>query len=388
MKIQTGQNGLIVPNTVTVPFIEGDGIGPDIMRASMLVWNEAMKISYGDEKRVEWLELYAGEKSFKLFGDVIPKETLIKLKDHIVGIKGPLSTPVAGGYKSINVTIREYLDLTVNFRPIKYFKNVPSPVKNPEKLNVYLFRENTEDLYRGIEWEPFSKELKILSSFLKEKFRININDDTGISIKLMSERNTKRFAKIAIEYAMKNKRKKITVMHKGNIMKYTEGYFLKWVMEVFNEISHQDMVIEDMIADNLFQQSILKPEILDVILAGNLNGDYISDSLAGQVGGSALVPSVNMNEIYAIFETSHGSAPKYAGMNIANPTSLILSGAMLFRHIGWAEAGEIIEAGVRRTLEKGIFTQDLARYSGTRSYSTLEFSNEVVKNMMIEKNKY
>ncbi len=386
MKIQFSQK-LIVPDTLTIPFIEGDGIGPDIMKASIPVWDEAIKLSYGDERKIEWLELFAGEKSLKLYGEMLPKETLEKLKDHVVGIKGPLTTPV-GGFKSLNVTIREYLDLVVNFRPIKYFKNVPTVVKNPQKMNIFLFRENTEDLYRGIEWEPFSDNQKKFALIMKENFGIDIDDDTGISLKLMSEKKTKRFARISIEYALKNGRKKITVMHKGNIMKFTEGYFLKWIMDVINEMKIENIFVEDMIADNVFQQSLLKPENFDVILAGNLNGDYISDALAGQIGGSALVPSVNMNEIYAIFETSHGSAPKYAGKNVANPVSLILSGSMLLKHIGWNEAGELIEKGLIRTFEKNIFTQDLARYSNSQPYSTMDFSREVIKNMRIEKNKY
>ncbi len=386
MKIQFSRK-LIVPDTLTIPYIEGDGIGPDIMKASLPVWDEAIKLSYGDERKIEWLELFAGEKSLKLYGEMLPEETLEKLKDHIVGIKGPLTTPV-GGYKSLNVTIREYLDLVVNFRPIKYFKNVPSVVKNPQKLNIFLFRENTEDLYRGIEWEPFSENQKKFALVMKENFGIDIDDDTGISLKFMSEKKTKRFARISIEYALKNGRKKITVMHKGNIMKFTEGYFLKWIMDVINEMKSVNIFVKDMIADNVFQQSLMKPENFDVILAGNLNGDYISDALAGQIGGSALVPSVNMNETYAIFETSHGSAPKYAGKNVANPVSLILSGSMLLKHIGWNEAGELIEKGLIRTFEKNIFTQDLARYSNTPSYSTMDFSREVIKNMRIEKNKY
>ncbi len=318
---------------------------------------------------------------------MLPKETLEKLKDHVVGIKGPLTTPV-GGFKSLNVTIREYLDLVVNFRPIKYFKNVPSVVKNPQKMNIFLFRENTEDLYRGIEWEPFSENQKKFALLMKENFGIDFDEDTGVSLKLMSEKKTKRFARISIEYALKNGRKKITVMHKGNIMKFTEGYFLKWIMDIINEKKSVNIFVEDMIADNVFQQSLLKPENFDVILAGNLNGDYISDALAGQIGGSALVPSVNMNEIYAIFETSHGSSPKYAGKNVANPVSLMLSGSMLLKHIGWNEASELIEKGLIRTFEKNIFTQDLARYSNTQPYSTMDFSREVIKNMRIEKNKY
>ncbi len=362
-----------------VPFIEGDGIGPDVWRAARLVLEAGVKAAHGRDRKIQFVEVFAGEKSFRRSGQWLPRETLDAVKRYKIAIKGPLTTPVGEGQRSINVTLRQELELFCGVRPIRYIPGVPSPVKSPELTDVVIFRENMEDLYRGIEWEAGSADALEMIDFLAKK-GIALGPDTGIGIKPMSRSNTQRLVAKAIEFAIKNHRTSVTLMHKGNIMKFTEGAFKRWGYGVAKErfadqtITEQELyerfdgkrppgriVIKDRIADSLFQQLLLRPDEYDVIAAPNLNGDYVSDALAAQVGGLGLSPGANMGEEIAFFEATHGTAPKYAGLDKVNPGSLILSGVMMLEHLGWSEAAGKITRALEQTISEKIVTYDLAR---------------------------
>lgn len=354
---------------ITIPYIEGDGVGEDIWHASREALEESVLKAYKGEKKIQWISLLAGEKALERKGDLLPEETLVTVKKHKVAIKGPLTTPVGGGFRSVNVFLRQVFDLYVCMRPIRYFSGLPSPLKKPEPVNFIIFRENTEDIYKGIEWKEGSDEARLFITFLKEKMGVSLSDDSGVGVKPMSRSGTTRFARWVIDYAIKNKRKTITVVHKGNIMKYTEGAFREWAYEVAKEYSAQvtfngdkdKILFNDRIADNMFMQVILRPEEYDILLCPNLNGDYLSDACAALIGGLGVAPGANIGDDVAIFEPTHGSAPKYAGKDVSNPTSFLLSGAMLFRYIGLEKSAALLERAIEDTIKQKIVTYDLAR---------------------------
>jgi isocitrate dehydrogenase len=398
MKIEFDGNKLIVPDEVDIPYIEGDGIGPDIFRAAIPVWDEAIKKAYGGKRKVKWIEVYAGEKAFNKYGDYLPQETLDTLKEYIVSIKGPLTTPVGTGIRSLNVTIRQKLDLFAVVRPVRYFEGVEAPVKHPERVNMVIFREATEDLYAGIEWKSDSEGAKKVREFLKKEFNIHLRDDAGIGIKPISEFGTKRLMRAAIQYALKTGINKITIMHKGNIMKYTEGAFREWAYQVAIEefrdyiVTEEEVknganpegkiLINDVIADNMFQQVLKRPQDFKIIVAPNINGDYISDALAAQVGGLGLAPGGNIGNPYAVFEPTHGSAPKYANQDKVNPSSLILSGCLMFEYIGWKEVSDLIQNAISKTIKSKLVTYDLAaEIEGAKELKCSEFAKEIIKNL-------
>ncbi len=378
---------------ITIPFIEGDGIGPDITKASQIVFNEAVKRVFDGEKEIEWLEIYAGEKAYKKFGEYLPKETFETIKKYGIAIKGPLTTPVGGGFRSLNVTLRQTLDLYANVRPVRYLRGVPAPVCHPEKVDMVIFRENTDDIYLGIEWPAESKEALRVIEFLKDKMGVEIEPDSGIGIKPMSKRKSKRLVRMAIKYAIEKKREKVTLVHKGNIMKYTEGAFRDWGYEVASEEfsnyvkregeeKEAPIVINDRIADAMFQQILLRPAEYDVLALPNLNGDYISDALLAQVGGIGLGPGANIGDDVALFEPTHGTAPKYANKNMVNPGALILTGAMMFEYMGWDEVRDKIITAMEKTILEKIVTYDLARLmDGAKKVGTREFAEEVAKRL-------
>jgi len=377
---KNSDGSLNVPDVVTLPFIEGDGTGPDIWRASQFVIDGAVAAAYKGSRKINWLELYVGEKGFEKTGEWLPQAALDAIKHHVVAIKGPLTTPIGKGIRSLNVTIRQKLDLFACVRPVKYIDSVPSPMKHPEKIDMVIFRENTEDVYAGIEWEAKSDQARQVIGFLTGQMGAQIPADAGIGIKPMSEKNSKRLVASAICHAMDNGYPSVTLMHKGNIMKFTEGAFSKWGYEVAKEkfgdvtITEAELydtykgkqpqgkiIIKDRIADMLFQQVLLRPEEFGVIATPNLNGDYISDALAAQVGGLGMAPGANIGDECAVFEATHGTAPKYAGLDKVNPGSLILSGAMMLDYMGWKEAAEIIRTSLQRTIQSKTVTYDLAR---------------------------
>jgi len=396
-KITFEQNGdLKVPDNPVICFIEGDGIGPDIWNASQRIFNAAVAKAYNGTRKIEWKEILAGEKAKEKKGTYLPEETIEAIKEYVVAIKGPLTTPIGGGIRSINVTLRQRLDLFACVRPVRYFNGVPSPVKNPEKLNIIIFRENTEDVYAGIEWEANTNDAKTIISFINETFDKSILSDSGIGIKPISPFGTRRLMRIALNYAIKNKRKSVTIMHKGNIMKYTEGAFAKWAYqeaeENFNDkiIKESDIngtnsegkiIIKDRLADSMFQQILLRPDEYDIIVTPNLNGDYLSDAAAAQVGGLGMAPGANIGK-WALFEATHGTAPKYAGQDKVNPGSLILSGVMMLEHIGWNEAANMIINGLQETINQKFVTYDLARQmQGATEVKCSEFANKIIENL-------
>jgi isocitrate dehydrogenase len=388
-----------IPDNPIIPFIEGDGIGVDITPAMHAVVNEAIKIAYGNKKKIIWLEIYAGEKAIKIYGkdNWLPDESINLIKKYILSIKGPLTTPVSGGIRSLNVALRQKLDLYVCLRPIKYFHGVPSPLKNPEKTNMVIFRENTEDIYAGIEWGIKSNEVKELISKFKEfgiKDNIRFPDSCALGIKPVSKEGSIRLIRKAIEYAIEYNRKSVTLVHKGNIMKYTEGGFKEWGYEIakkeFNAIKNDTgeyqlsngLIIKDCITDAFFQEILINPEKYDVVATLNLNGDYISDALAAQVGGIGISPGANLSDSTMIFEATHGTAPTIAGKNIANPSSLILSAQMMLKYMNWIEAAEILQASFHKTLEKRQMTADLAsQIKDCKALSTKEFAIALITNM-------
>ncbi len=377
-------------------FIEGDGIGPEITESTKLVLNRAVEVAYGGERKLEWIEVLAGEKAYKETGNYLPEESIDTLKRAEVAIKGPLTTPVGSGYRSLNVTIRQMFDLYACIRPVKYFKGIQSPVKRPELVDMVVFRENTEDVYAGIEWPCLSKEVKKLIEFLKDELGVELSTESAIGLKPVTEKGSKRLVRKAIKYALENNRKSVTLMHKGNIMKFTEGAFCKWGYEVafeeFGEFCMNEeeffqgkdkrLVVKDRIADNMFQQVLTRPDEYDVIATTNLNGDYISDALAAQVGGLGIAPGANIGDNLALFEPTHGSVPKRAGTDTANPSSMILSGAMMLEHIGWVESSKLIYSALEKAITSKIVTQDLARMiEGATAVGCKKFSEILAENL-------
>ena len=387
-----------VPDFPIIPYIEGDGVGPDIMRASMIVWNKAVEVAYRGKKGIVWKEILAGEKALKEKGELLPQETFDAIREYVVAIKGPLTTPVGGGYRSLNVTLRQVLDLYACVRPVSWIKGVPSPVKHPEKLNIVVFRENTEDVYAGIEWPRGTEEALKVIDFLERELGVKIRRDSGIGIKPISEFATKRLVRKAIRYALENGRKSVTIVHKGNIMKYTEGAFRDWAYELAREefpdvtVTEEEVkagksaegkvVIKDRIADNMLQQLLTRPNEYDVIALPNLNGDYLSDAAAAQVGGLGMAPGANIGDFTALFEATHGTAPKYAGLDKVNPSSLILSGVMLLEYIGFNEAADLIKKAIEKTILEKKVTYDLARQLGdVEPIKTSEFGKAIAENI-------
>jgi isocitrate dehydrogenase len=392
---------LSVPDTPVISFIEGDGIGRDIWPATRKVIDSAIAKAFGGQKKILWHELPAGEKGFEKTGSWLPEETLADIRKYVVAIKGPLTTPVGKGIRSLNVAIRQKLELYACVRPVRYIESVPSPMKHPDKVDMIVFRENMEDLYAGIEYQSGSPQAHQVRTFLKEQMGNELPADAGIGIKSISEANTKRLVTRAIEYALENQCATVTLMHKGNIMKFTEGAFAKWGYEVaqdkFGEhiITERDLyesydgkrpsgkvVIKDRIADMLFQQVLLRPDEFDVIATPNLNGDYISDALAAQVGGLGMAPGANIGDQAAVFEATHGTAPKYAGQDKVNPSSLILSGVMMLNHIGWKAASDLIWQALETTIKARTVTYDLARQiENAHEVKCSEFAEAIVSNL-------
>ena len=402
----TFENGKInIPDNPIIPYIEGDGIGVDITPPMINVVNEAVKIAYKDKKKIEWMEVYCGEKATQVYSKDtwLPDETIDALKEFVVSIKGPLTTPVGGGIRSLNVSLRQILDLYVCLRPIRYFDGVPSPVKRPQDVDMVIFRENSEDIYCGVEFEGNSKEAKSLVKTLKTRFdvsKIRFDENVGIGVKPISKSGTSRLVKKAIDYAIDNNRSSVTLVHKGNIMKYTEGAFRDWGyelakneyggieiddgpwQEIVNPNNGKKIVIKDVICDAFLQQILLRPTEYDVIATMNLNGDYISDALAAMVGGIGIAPGANISDQYAVFEATHGTAPKYAGQNKVNPGSLILSAEMMLRHMGWIEAADLIMSSMDRAIGAKKVTYDFARMmSDADLVSSSGFADEMIKRM-------
>lgn len=401
-RIQYSSDGeLITPDQPIIPYIEGDGVGPDIWRASVRVFDAAVVKCYGGKRKVHWLEVHAGEKAFALKNEWAPEETIETIREHKIGIKGPLTTPVGEGIRSLNVLLRQRLDLYACIRPVKYIPGTPSPLKHPEKVDMVVFRENTEDVYAGIEWKEGSKEALRLKEFLEKEMGKKIREDSGIGIKPISRFGTKRLVRRAIQYALSHGRRSVTLVHKGNIMKFTEGAFRDWGYEVAKEefrdqtllesqlgkrgekkIPPGKIVIKDRIADAMFQQVLLRPDEYDVLAMPNLNGDYLSDALAAQVGGLGMAPGGNIGDQAAVFEATHGTALKYANQDRINPGSLILSGVMMFDYLGWGEAGGAIRKALEKTLAQKIVTYDLARQMrGARKVKCSEFASVIIENL-------
>nr|WP_319415032.1 NADP-dependent isocitrate dehydrogenase [Marispirochaeta aestuarii] len=390
---------LIVPDQPIIPYIEGDGIGPDIWAASVRVFDAAVAKAYGGSRKVAWKEVLAGQKAFDVTGNWLPVETENAFREYLVGIKGPLTTPVGGGFRSLNVTLRQHLDLFVCQRPVKYYSGIPSPVKKPEQIDMVVFRENTEDVYAGFESPMGDEKTARLIEFLNHEMGWQIREDSGVGIKPISVSGTKRLVRAAIQYAIDHKRKSVTLVHKGNIMKYTEGAFREWGYALAGEefsdsvVSWDDcggdvpdgkILIKDVIADAFLQQILTRPAEYDVIATMNLNGDYVSDALAAQVGGIGIAPGANINydNGIAVFEATHGTAPKYAGKDMVNPSSVILSGSMMFEYMGWQEVADLIEKGMTGAILQKRVTYDFARLmEGSTKVSTSDFGNAIIENM-------
>ncbi|SIS55987.1 NADP-dependent isocitrate dehydrogenase [Alicyclobacillus vulcanalis] len=409
---------LNVPDHPIIPFIEGDGTGPDIWRASQRVFDAAVEKAYGGKRKIAWYEVYAGEKAYNMFGEWLPQDTLTALSEYIVSIKGPLTTPVGGGIRSLNVAVRQELDLYVCQRPVRYFQGVPSPVKHPELVDMVIFRENSEDIYAGIEWQEGTPEVKKVIEFLQKEMgvkKIRFPETSGIGVKPVSREGTERLVRAAIEYALRHRRKSVTLVHKGNIMKFTEGAFKNWGYELaereFSDkvftwaqydrikaekgqeaadaaqkeaVAAGKIIVKDVIADAFLQQILTRPAEYDVIATLNLNGDYISDALAAQVGGIGIAPGANINYEtgHAVFEATHGTAPKYAGLDKVNPGSVILSGVMMFEYMGWQEAADLITRAMEKTIAQKIVTYDFARLmEGATEVKCSEFGDHIIKNM-------
>ncbi|WP_067730529.1 NADP-dependent isocitrate dehydrogenase [Oceanobacillus damuensis] len=417
-KIIVENGNMKVPNNPIIPFIEGDGTGPDIWASAREVIEASVEKAYNGEKKIDWMEVYAGQKAFDKTGEWLPQDTLDKINEYKIAIKGPLTTPIGGGIRSLNVALRQELDLFTCLRPVRYFEGVPSPVKRPEDVDMVIFRENTEDIYAGIEWQKGSDEVKKVMDFLKSEMGVNkvrFPETSGLGIKPISEEGTKRLVRSAIEYALTEGRKSVTLVHKGNIMKFTEGAFKQWGYEVAEEeygdkvftwaeydrlvesdgkdaankaqdeaLASGKILVKDAIADIFLQQILTRPKEFDVVATMNLNGDYISDALAAQVGGIGIAPGANINYDtgHAIFEATHGTAPKYAGLDKVNPSSVILSAVLMLEHLGWREAADLITASMDKTIASKVVTYDFARLmDGATEVKCSEFGQELIKNM-------
>jgi isocitrate dehydrogenase len=401
-KISVHNGEINVPDHPYVCFVEGDGIGADIMRASKRMWDAAVEKAYGGKRKIVWIEIYCGEKAAQQYGgNFMPEETFDALREFKVGIKGPLTTPVGEGFRSLNVTLRQVLDLYSCVRPVRWYRGVPSPVKRPEEVDVVIFRENTEDVYAGIEYEAGTPENAKLARFLREELGAHFFEGAGLGIKPISAFGSKRLVRAAIRYAIQRKRKSVTLVHKGNIQKFTEGAFMKWGYEVAAEefpnetISWAEVeknhggktpegkiLIQDVIADISFQKMLLRPSEFDVLATPNLNGDYLSDAIAAEVGGVGIAPGANIGDEVALFEATHGTAPKYTNLDKVNPGSLLFSGVMMLEHMGWEEAGQLITKGYERTLDQKVVTYDFARQmEGAKEVKTSEFATAVIGNM-------
>jgi len=396
-KIKFENGKLVIPDNPVINFIEGDGIGVDITPPTLKVIDAAVEKAYGGKRKMEWREIYAGEKAYKTTGSYLPGETPKEIEEYKIAIKGPLTTPVGGGFRSLNVSLRQILDLYACIRPVRYIKGVPSPMKHPEKLDIVLFRENTEDVYAGIEFEAGSEESDKIIELLKS-FGKSPRDKSSIGIKPMSEVGSKRLVRMAIRYAIENNRKSVTLVHKGNIMKYTEGYFKNWGYELAKDEFREYIVTEeetwdgasaegkilinDRIADSMFQQILLRPDEYDVIATPNLNGDYLSDAGAAQVGGLGMAPGSNVRDDVALFEATHGTAPKYAGQDKVNPSSLLLSGVMMLEYMKWGEAAELVKNALEKTILQKKVTYDLARQlDGVDPIKSSEFGDAIISNL-------
>lgn len=413
------ENGVLnVPNNPVIPFIEGDGIGPDIWAAASRVIDAAVEKAYNGEKKIEWLEVLAGQKAFDKTGEWLPQDTLDKINEYLIAIKGPLTTPIGGGIRSLNVALRQQLDLYVCLRPVRHFDGVPSPVKRPEDVEMVIFRENTEDIYAGIEYAEGSPEVKKVIDFLQNEMgvkNIRFPETSGIGIKPVSKEGTERLVRSAIDYAIKHNKPSVTLVHKGNIMKFTEGGFKQWGYDLaereygdkvftwaqYDKIKAADgeeaankaqadaeaagkIIVKDSIADIFLQQILTRPKEFDVVATMNLNGDYISDALAAQVGGIGIAPGANINYVtgHAIFEATHGTAPKYAGLDKVNPSSVLLSGVLMLEHLGWQEAADLVTASVEKTISSKVVTYDFARLmDGAKEVKCSEFANELITNL-------
>ncbi|MGE5429608.1 MAG: isocitrate dehydrogenase (NADP(+)) [Syntrophomonadaceae bacterium] len=402
-KITIQNDKLVVPDNPIIPFIEGDGTGPDIWKASKVVFDAAVQKAYKGKRKISWMEVYAGEKATKVYGknQWLPNETIKAIGEYVVAIKGPLTTPIGGGIRSLNVTLRQKLDLFACVRPVKYYAGTPSPMKRPQDLDIVLFRENTEDVYAGIEFKAGSKEANKIIEMLEKDMKKEVRPNSGIGIKPMSEFGSARLFKKAMDYAIANGRKSVTIVHKGNIMKFTEGSFKEWcykaakgdyagIIVTEDELSSKykgkmpegKILVKDRIADSMFQQLLLRPAEYDVVATPNLNGDYLSDAAAAQVGGLGIAPGANISYHVALFEATHGTAPKYAGLDKINPGSVILSGVMMLEYMGWNEAAALIEKAMTRTIKSKVVTYDFARLmTGAKEVKSSQFARAIVDNM-------
>lgn len=392
---------LKVPDNPIIPVIEGDGIGRDIMKAARRVVDASVEKSYGGQKRIVWFDIYAGESAMGKYGEVLPEDTFKAIKHYLVALKGPLTTPVGGGYRSLNVTLRQQLNLYACVRPVRYFPGVPSPVKRPEAMNVIIYRENTEDVYAGIEWQKGTKEAKRIIDFLNTKMKVAVRPDSGIGIKPISVKGTQRLVRKAIIYALEHGHKSVTLVHKGNIMKYTEGAFRDWGYKLAAKefadrtVTEQELwdkyggkcpdgkiIIKDRIADSMFQQILTRPDEYDILATPNLNGDYLSDACAAQVGGLGMAPGANIGDFVGLFEATHGTAPKYADKDMVNPGSLILSAVMMLDYLGWKEAAQAIERAIEKTIQQKTVTYDLERQmEGATKVSTSQYATNIIGNL-------
>ncbi len=400
-RIKIKNKKLVVPDNPIMPFIEGDGIGPDISKAALRVLDAAVKKAFSNKKKIAWMEIYAGEKANSLYNEWLPDETIKAIKKYVVALKGPLTTPVGGGFRSLNVTLRQVLDLYACVRPVRYFTGVGSPVKHPEKLDVIIIRENTEDVYAGIEWKKGSADAKKVIGWLNKNMKTSIRSDSGLGVKPISVFGTKRLVRKAIQYAIEKNRPTVTLVHKGNIMKYTEGAFRDWGYALAKKefagkvISEKELwdkykgkrpknkiVINDRIADSMFQQVLSRPDEYDVLATPNLNGDYLSDACAAQVGGLGLAPGGNIGDYIGLFEATHGTAPKYANKDVINPGSVILSGAMMLDYLGWNKAARLVEDALQKTILQKTVTYDLERQmKGATKVGTSEFASRIIANI-------